>query len=105
MIKQMNHLIKLQLRNIFGINVFRFSKDKKEKKKKSILAITYLFLVVMAAFYVSTTVYGYIMLGLEEMVPAYLIMLSSFIILFFSVFKAGDIIFQKNAHDDLAENV
>ena len=35
------------------------------------------------------------------MLPAYLIMLSSLIILFFSVFKAESIIFQRNAYDIL----
>ncbi|MBQ9120295.1 MAG: hypothetical protein IJY09_09635 [Lachnospiraceae bacterium] len=102
MIKQISTLTKLQLKNLYGINVFRFSTDKSEKKKKLALAATYLFLILLFASYIGGMTYGYIFIGLEEMIPAYLIMLSSIIILFFSIFKAGAVIFQKNAYDILA---
>jgi len=54
------------------------------------------------AFYIGAVTYGYIYIGLEDLLPAYLVMLSSIIILFFSIFKAGSVIFQKNAYDELA---
>ena len=102
MIKQIKHLVKLQLVNLYGINVFRFTKDKTEKKKKIALAAVYVLLILMAVFYVSGLTYGYSILGLADMVPAYLIMISSLLILFFSFFKAGSVIFQRNAYDILA---
>lgn len=102
MIKQIKHLVKLQLVNLYGINVFRFTKDKTEQKKKIALAAAYVLLIVMGIFYVSGLTYGYIILGLSDMVPAYLIMISSLLILFFSFFKAGSVIFQRNAYDILA---
>ena len=34
MIKQIKSLTKLQLKNLYGLNVFRFTKDKKEKARK-----------------------------------------------------------------------
>lgn len=102
MIKQIFNLTNLQLKNLYGINVFRFSKDKKEKRNKAALAMSYLIIIVMAAVYVGMMTYGYVVIGLAEVLPAYLIMLSSLIILFFSIFKSGSIIFQKNAYDILA---
>lgn len=102
MIKQIYNLTKIQLRNLYGINVFRFSKDKKEKNRKKLLAIAYLVLLAFMMFYVGMMAYGYIMMGLGEILPAYLIMITSLIILFFSVFKAGSVIFQKNGYDILA---
>lgn len=102
MIKQIYSLTKLQLQNVYGINVFRHTKDKTEKRKKLALAIVYVWLIVLVAGYVGGLTYGYCYLGLSEMVPAYLIMISSIVILFFSVFKAGNVIFQRNAYDILA---
>lgn len=102
MIKQICNLSKMQLKNLYGVNVFFHTKDKTEKKKKLALGIAYLWLIVMAIAYVGGLTYGYCYLGLSDMVPAYLIMISSVIILFFSIFKAGSVIFQRNAYDILA---
>ena len=101
MIKQIKSLTKLQLKNLYGLNVVRFTKDKKEKTRKASLLIIYIFLILMACGYIGIATFGYILLGLAEMIPAYLIMLSSFMILFFAIFKAGSVIFQKNAYDIL----
>ena len=101
MIKQIKSLTKLQLKNLYGLNVFLFTKDKKEKARKGSLLIIYIFLILMACGYIGLATFGYISLGLGEMIPAYLIMLSSFMILFFVIFKAGSVIFQKNAYDIL----
>lgn len=101
MIKQIKTLTKLQLKNLYGLNVFRFTKNKKEKTRKRLLAIIYTILILMACCHIGMTTFGYIYIGSAEMVPAYLIMLCSFLILFFSIFKAGSVIFQKNAYDIL----
>ena len=100
--KQIYNLTKLQLKNIYGINVFRFTKNQKEKRQKMAMGMVIAFLIVFAACYMGGMAYGYIYLGLSKLLPAYLIMLSSIIILFFSIFKAGSVIFQKNAYDILA---
>ena len=101
MLKQIKNLTKLQLKNLYGINVYRFTKDKKEKKKKFALMLTYILLIVVAAFYIGSMAFGYIYMGMASILPAYLIMLSSFIILFFEIFKAGSVIFQRNAYEIL----
>ena len=101
MAKQIYNLTKLQLKKLYGINEWRYCKDKNEKRKKTFLAIAYLVVAIMMAFYIGAMAWGYTVMGLAEILPAYLIMLSSLIILAFSVFKAGSIIFQKNAYDML----
>ena len=99
--KQISNLVKLQLKNLYGINVIRHTTDKKVKKRKLALAVVYAVLAVMICFYMGAAAYGYIALGLAEMVPAYLVMISSLLILFFGIFKAGNVIFQRESYDIL----
>ena len=99
--KQLAALTKLQLTNLYGINVYRNLKDPKEKKKKFWMGIAYAVVAVMMMSYVGGLSYGYVHIGLADILPAYLIMLTSLIILMFSVFKAGEVIFQKNFYDIL----
>ena len=102
MIKQIVNLTKLQLINLYGFNVFRFTKDKKEKKVKLFLAVMYVLLALMMFGYVGAMSYGYIYIGLSDIIPAYLIMIASMVILMFSIFKAGNMIFQRNAYEILS---
>ena len=101
-LKQLVALIKLQMLNLYGINVYRNTKDPKEKRKKFWMGIAYAVVAIMMMFYVGGMSYGYVYLGLAGILPAYLIMLTSLIILMFSVFTAGDVFFQKNFYDMLA---
>lgn len=101
MIKQIKHLTKLQLQNLYGLNVFRYTKDKKRKQKAIGLGFVWALLIVMIAGYIGAMAYAYIYIGMAEIMPAYLIMLASMIILAFAIFKAGSVIFQENAYDIL----
>lgn len=97
--KQLIALTKVQLINMYGINVYKNIKDTKEKKKKLLLGLAYVILIIALMGYVGIMSYGYVYIGLGDILPAYLIMMASIIILCFSVFKAGDTIFQKNSYD------
>ena len=101
MMKQIRTLTKLQLQNLYGLNVFRYTKDKKKKKTTIGLGVVWALLIVMIATYIGGATFGYVYLGMAEIVPAYLIMLASLIILMFAIFKAGSVIFQENAYDIL----
>jgi len=101
MMKQIRTLTKLQLQNLYGLNVFRYTKDKKKRKTTIGLGVVWTLLIVMIATYIGGATFGYVYLGMAEIVPAYLIMLSSMVILAFAIFKAGSIIFQENAYDIL----
>lgn len=101
MLKQISILTKLELCNIFGLNVLRHTKDKKAKRKAWLMAAVWMLVIVMVFFYVGGLSYGLIMLGAGDVIPAYLIAIASLVIFFFGVFKAGSVIFSKNSYDIL----
>lgn len=101
MLREISVLARLNLCNIYGINVFLNNKDKRAKKVYIALSTTILFLMTLAALYVGLLVYGYVTIGLGEVIPAYLIMISSLIMLAFGLFKAGSVIFEKKGYDIL----
>ena len=101
MVTQIKILTKLELCNLFGLNVLRYSKDKKTKKKSLGLLTLWIILLAMLTFYVGGLAYGLIYLGLEEVVPAYLITISSLLIFVFGMLKAGSVIFRKEGYDIL----
>ncbi len=65
------------------------------------LTAVWFVLAVMLIFYVGALSYGYIQIGLGTVLPMYLITVSSLLIFFFSMFKAGSVIFQKNFYEIL----
>lgn len=101
MLAQIKILAKLELCNLYGFNAFRFSKDKKAKKKSLALLALWAVLLSIMAFYVGGLAYGLIYLGLEMAVPAYLITISSLLTLVFGMLKAGSLIFRKEGYDIL----
>lgn len=99
MLTQIKILAKLELCNLYGLNVFRFSKDKKAKRRTMVLMAAWVVVIAMLMFYVGILSWGLVKLGLEKVIPAYLIMIASLIIFFFGIFKAGNVIFRKNGYD------
>lgn len=101
MMRQIKVLSKLELINFFSLNVFRYTKDRKAKRTSTFLGITVGILMVMVMTYVGGLCYGFCKLGAEEIVPAYLVFLSSIFALLFCGFKAGKIIFKEGCYDIL----
>ena len=99
--KQLTTLTTLELRNLYGLNVLRFTKDAKAKRRTLALAAAIALVFLMLLSYVGGLSYGLIFLGLSEVVPAYLITICSIIIFFFGIFKAGSLIFHQNGYDIL----
>ena len=95
MLNQIKHLTKVKLCNILNVNVLKFSKDKQKRRTMLGLTAVWFVLAVMLVFYVGALSYGYIQIGLDTVLPMYLITVSSMLIFFFSMFKAGSVIFQK----------
>lgn len=100
--RQIKILTKLELANLFSLNVIRYTKDKKARNTGIALGCTIGFLILMAIAYVSGMSYGFIKLGAGNIVPAYIVFLSSILTLLFCAFKAGKIIFKENCYDILA---
>ena len=101
MFKQMKLLTKVELCNLYGWNVFRHTKDRKAKKKSMAMAAVFGLVFVILMGYVCGLCYGLAMLGAGSIIPTYLIGISSIIILMFSIFKIGGVIFRKQGYDML----
>ncbi len=101
MLREISILTKLNLCNIYGLNTFKHNKDKKAKKVYIALATTILLVIAVVAVYVGLLVYGYVQVGLGEVIPAYLVMIASIMILCFGIFKAGPMIFERKGYDIL----
>uniref|UniRef100_UPI004057028B hypothetical protein n=1 Tax=Acetatifactor sp. TaxID=1872090 RepID=UPI004057028B len=101
MFKQIRILTKLELCNLFGMNVYRHIKDKTAKKKAFFLLAVYGILILLLWGYMGGLSYGLYFLGLAKLIPAYLITIASLLIFFLGIFKAGSIIFQPNGYDIL----
>lgn len=101
MLAQIKTLTGLELCNLYGLNVLRFSGDKKAKRKSLGLLAVWILLLAILVFYVGGLTCGLIYLGLEEAVPAYLITISSLLIFVFGILKAGSVLFRKEGYDIL----
>lgn len=101
MSKQIIRLCRLQLGNLFGINELRHTKDKVKKGRFSILAVVWLWLIIMLIGYVSAFSYGLIYMGMADVVPMYLYAVASLLILIFSFFKAGSTLFAMKGYEML----
>ena len=77
MVRQIKLLTKVQVCNFMGINELRFSKDKTKKRRTWMLMGCWALLILMLCGYVGAAVYGYILLGLSDVIPMYLTVLAS----------------------------
>lgn len=98
---QFRVMARMELCNIFGLNVFRHTRDSKARKKSLGLLCLYVFLLAVMAFYVGGLSYGLIFLGMGEVVFAYLIAICSVVIFVFGILKAGSVLFRREGYDML----
>ena len=87
----MKHLItftKLELLNLFGRNVYKHVKDPSEKKRKTLLGVTLLFVALVLGGYLASGAYALTILGAGDKVPMLYSLLSCIFILMFGAFKA-----------------
>lgn len=101
MIREIILLCRLQLGNLFGINVIRYTKDKVKKARFIGLSIVWLMLIVMVVGYVAAFSYGLASMGMTEVIPMYLYAVASFLILIFSFFKVGNTLFAMKGYEML----
>ena len=99
MASQIKAFLRLELCNLYGVNVFRFSRDKKVKGRTAVLVAAWSVLLLVLAVYVGGLSYGLIWLGMEEMVPAYLLVLSSLLPFVLNVFTTGSVLFRQEGYD------
>lgn len=93
MLGQIKQLTCIGLINIFGINEVRHTKDSGKKQRFALLASVWIFLAVLFIFYMLVLSTAYIQMGLADVIPMYFYTAASMIILLFSIYKAGDMVF------------
>lgn len=91
-------LLTLELRSFYGINKYRYTKDTKEKNRARLLLVAWAIILVMICTYVGGLVYGLCTLGFADIVPAYLAVLSSALVIAFSMFSAGVRVFGQHGY-------
>ncbi len=101
MFRQIRLLAKLQTLNLFGINEFRHTNDAKKRHRYLAMAAVWALLTLIFVAYIALFSYGLIQIGLGEVIPVYLFTVTSLLILFFSLFKAGSVIFQMRTYESL----
>ncbi len=95
-------LTALELRSLYGLNKFRYTKDRKEKNRCSLVFGVLIFLIIMVFTYMGGLVYGLCTLNLSEIVPAYLIVLSSLLVIAFGLFSAGHTLLTNRGYEMLS---
>ena len=97
MTRQIRLLTKLSLYGMFGFNEFRHTKDGKKKLRFCLMGVLWALLILMLAGYVGLTSYGFVVIGMGYFVPAVLGTLVSLVTFFFTVMKAGPVLFDQRA--------
>ena len=99
MTRQIKPLIRLELSNLFSVNVLRHTRDPKARRKGRLMAVIYGILILILCFYMGAMSYGLVALGAAAAVPAYLIAVASIFIFFFGTFTAGGTLFRRSGYD------
>ena len=99
---QMRNMCNIEIKNILGINVLKHTKNPVERKRMIGLLILIAFAVLILMFYIGVECWGLVALGVGEIVPPLLIMLSVVMVFAFNVFKAGGILFRSNGYQVMA---
>ena len=58
MLAQIRIMARLELCNLLGINILRFTKDKRKKKRAVMLSVLWILLIIMLLFYVGGLSWG-----------------------------------------------
>lgn len=99
---ELRALLSLELRSLYGINKLRYTRDEKTKRRYQGLALVWVLVIGVVFFYVGGLVYSLCSLGLAGIVPAYLCVLASLLILAFGLFTSGSRLFGARGYDLLA---
>lgn len=101
MAMQVLKLTKVLLCNIWGLNEIKHSKDVQKKRKMMLIAVTFGILGLFYMSYVVMISFAYIRMGLSDVIPGLMYTLVSILVLLFSIYKAGNVIFQLKSYEML----
>lgn len=94
-------LLRIQLLHTFQLNVLRYSKDKKKKINAVLLTFCYLLIGISILAYVSLLAYSICKIGMAELVPPYILAVTSILTLLFTILKAASILFGAKDYEQL----
>lgn len=85
--------------NLFGINEVRHTRDSGKKQRFALLSGAWILIGLLLIFYMVLLSLAYIGMGLADVLPMYFYTAASMVILFFSIFKAGDMVFSLKSYE------
>ena len=94
--------IKLELRNLFGINVYRHTKNPADKKRRTLLLGTIVLLIVMAVGYLTAGAYMCAKIGIGRFIPFFYTIAAAAIILFLGILKARTCLYRERDRELLS---
>lgn len=92
-------LLKIRLITQLGLNTFKYEKDKKKKQNKILISVSIALVAALLILYCGSAAYGLIKLGIGEVIPVYAFVISSVLVLVFTMFKANGEIFAFKDYD------
>ncbi len=102
----MSHDVKalflLELRGLYGFNVWRHTKDAKARRRAGRLAVVWAFLVVMIAVYMALLTVGLVTVDMAAVVPPYLTMVATLFVFFFGLMRGSGALFSPKGYDELS---
>ena len=98
---QIRNMCSIEMKNFLGINVLRHTKNPIERKRMTGISIVIAFAILILMFYIGAMSYGFITMGIGEIIPSYTMILSVLIVFSFSVFQVGGILFRSNGYQVL----
>ncbi len=95
-------LLVLFLSSLFSLNKFKYTTDKREKRRARLMIAVFLILAVVVESYISGLVFGLAYIGAADIIPTYLVFLTSALVLFIGFFRAGNEVFSSYGYDILS---
>ena len=104
MLKQLKHMLWLEMVNFYGINRVRYSKDSSDRKKSAVMGVALLLVLFSISFSIVSIVYSAIHENLLVPIPGYIIAFACLLTMVFDIFKTGGTLFNKN-HENIVFSI
>jgi len=101
MLKNCMKLFYIQLLRLYNLNELRYTKDKKKKTNAIILLCCFIIIGIGLIVYVGVLAYSICLVGMADLVPAYILAVTSILTILFTIFKAGSIMFGARDYEQL----
>ena len=101
MIRQIKLLTWLKLVNLLGFNEARSSRDKKQRAKTVAMLALYGIVALILMAYVGLMCWGIAKMGAGSVIPLCLAVVSSLVVLAFTVLRVGPVLFETGDYEML----